>query len=184
MASTYYTRRGDDGTTGLLGEGRIAKNDARIEALGTIDEATAAIGVARAVCKSAEAAQFLLSIQRDLYNMMAEVAATRENAEKFRSITPEHVAWLETQTDIVGQMVEMPREFIVPGDSPAGAALDFARTIVRRAERRLVELHQRGDLSNPELLRYANRLSSFCYVLELLENKHAGVTGVTLAKSV
>lgn len=183
MTSRFYTGRGDDGSTGLLGKGRVSKADPRIETLGAIDETTAALGVARAVCRSVEAAQLLVSIQRDLYNLMAEVAATEENVEKFRSIRAEHVAWLERHTDQISQMVELPREFIVPGDTPAGAALDVARTVVRRAERRLVRLSEQQLLSNPAILQYMNRLSSFCYVLELLENQLAGNTDLTQAKA-
>jgi cob(I)alamin adenosyltransferase len=173
MPSSFYTSRGDDGSTGLLGEGRVSKADSRIEALGTVDEATAALGVARATCQSSE---------RDCYGVMAEVAANAENAEKFRTIDQIRVAWLEEQTDRLSQIVQIPRDFILPGDSQAGASLDMARAIVRRAERRLVELSEGGLISNPELLRYMNRLSSFCFLLELYENQLAGSQFPTLAK--
>jgi cob(I)alamin adenosyltransferase len=182
MPSSFYTSRGDDGSTGLLGEGRVSKADSRIEALGTVDEATAALGVARATCQSSESAAWLLQIQRDCYGVMAEVAANAENAEKFRTIDQIRVAWLEEQTDRLSQIVQIPRDFILPGDSQAGASLDMARAIVRRAERRLVELSEGGLISNPELLRYMNRLSSFCFLLELYENQLAGSQFPTLAK--
>jgi len=182
MPTKLYTRLGDDGTTGLLGEGRISKADARIEALGTVDEVSAALGLARAVCQSPEAAECLVHIQRDLYAMMGEIAATPENAQKFRAVGPEQVKWLEAQTDYLGKVVEIPREFIIPGDSQAGAALDVARTIVRRAERRLVNLSEEGLLNNADILRYVNRLSSFCFILELHETKISGGQNLTLAK--
>ncbi len=182
MPTNFYTRMGDDGTTGLLGEGRVSKSDTRIEALGAVDEVTAALGVARAICASAEAAECLVHIQRDLYGLMGEVAATPENIARFRVISSEQVSWLEAQTDYLGKVVELPREFIVPGDSLAGAALDLARTVTRRAERRLVALAQEERLDNPDVLRYMNRLSSFCFVLELHENKLAGNQNTTLAK--
>jgi cob(I)alamin adenosyltransferase len=182
MPTNFYTRSGDDGMTGLLGEGRISKADARIEALGAVDEVTAALGMARAVCRSAEAAECLVRIQRDLYGLMSEVAATPENAEKFRSISSEQINWLEAQTDYLSKLVEVPREFIVPGDSLAGAALDVARTIARRAERRLVALYELGLIMNPDVLPYMNRLSSFCFALELFENKLSGDQPITLAK--
>ncbi|MBI4929011.1 MAG: cob(I)yrinic acid a,c-diamide adenosyltransferase [Anaerolineae bacterium] len=182
MASNFYTRRGDKGTTGLLGEGRISKSDLRIDALGTVDEVTAALGMARATCQSQEAKETLVVIQRDLYNLMAEVAATPENAAKFRGINEQRVAWLEERTDWLAGQVELPREFIVPGDSQAGAAIDLARAITRRSERRLVELTEDGGLNNEEVLRYMNRLSSFCFVLELFENQIAGTSKPTLAK--
>ena len=179
---SFYTSRGDDGTTNLLGEGRVAKYHARLEAVGTLDESTAALGLARAQCLDPRSAPILLETQRDLYRLMAEVAATPENAEKFHFIDEVRVAWLEEQTDALSRLVEMPKEFIVPGDSAAGAALSLARAIIRRAERRVVELFDLNELSNPDLQRYLNRLSSLCFVLELLENKAAGHK-TTLAKS-
>jgi cob(I)alamin adenosyltransferase len=182
MSGSFFTRGGDDGFTGLLGEGRVAKEDLRIEALGAVDEAGAALGLARAHARTEQAAQALLQAQRDLYGLMAEVAATPENAARFRSITAERVAWLEAQTDAVSAVVEIPREFIVPGDTVVGAYFDLARTVVRRAERRVADLLHRGDLANPQLLQYLNRLSSLCFVLELLENAAAGNAKISLAK--
>ncbi|HEX2991570.1 MAG TPA: cob(I)yrinic acid a,c-diamide adenosyltransferase [Anaerolineales bacterium] len=179
---SFYTSKGDDGTTNLLGEGRVAKYHARIEAVGTLDESTAALGLARAQCLDPLSAPILLETQRDLYKLMAEVAATPENAEKFHFIDESRVAWLEQRTDELSGIVEMPKEFILPGDSLAGAALSLARAIIRRAERRVVELFDLNELSNPDLQRYLNRLSSLCFVLELLENKAAGHK-TTLAKS-
>ena len=178
---SFYTTKGDDGTTNLLGEGRVTKYHARIEAVGTLDESTAALGLARAQCRDPHTAPILLAAQRDLYKLMAEVAATPENAESFHFIDVARVAWLEGQTDACSALVDMPKEFILPGDSLAGAALSLARTIVRRAERRVVELFDAGEVRNPNLQRYLNRLSSLCFVLELLENKAAG-NPTTLAK--
>ncbi len=182
MPDSFYTLTGDEGYTGLLGQGRIAKEDPRIEALGAVDEANAALGVARAQARSPEAAALLLMIQRDLYGLMGELAATPENAERFRVIDAQKVTWLETQVDTLSHMVEVPREFIVPGDTLASAYFDLARTVVRRAERRVADLLHRAELTNPQLLRYLNRLSSFCFVLELRENQIAGNTNITLAK--
>ena len=178
----FYTRTGDDGTTGLLGEGRVRKDSPRLEAVGNLDEANAALGMARAACKVSLSQQIILKAQRDLYGLMAEVAATPENAPRFRTIGAECVAWLEDQIASVGMKVEPTNEFIVPGDTLAGAALDVARTIVRRAERRVISLHLDGKLENPELLRYLNRLSSLCFALELLENQEDGDGKLTLAK--
>lgn len=176
-----YTRKGDDGTTGLLGEDRVSKDHPRIEALGALDEASAALGLARASCLAHQTPPILREIQRDLYKLMAEVAATPENADKFKGIDAGRVAWLEEQADSVHNMVGMPREFILPGDTPSGAALSLARAIIRRAERRVTELFTMEELSNPELLRYLNRLSSLCFALELLENQTAG-RSTSLAK--
>jgi cob(I)alamin adenosyltransferase len=178
----FYTRTGDDGTTGLLGEGRVPKSHPRTEAVGTVDEATAALGLARALCQTQETAELLLKIQRDLYALMAEIAATPPSAARFRAIDSQSVAWLEAQTDRLAPQVNMPSEFILPGDSAAGAALSLARTVVRRAERRVVQLVHDQELDNRELMRYLNRLSSLCFVLELWENQAAGAANPTLAK--
>jgi len=178
---TFYTSKGDDGMTNLLGEGRVAKYHARIEAVGTLDESTAALGLARAQSADPRSSVILLHAQRDLYRLMAEVAATPENAQQFRFIDSARIAWLEEQTDALSKLVEMPKEFILPGDSLAGAALSLARTMIRRAERRVVELFDSQEITNPDLQRYLNRLSSLCFVLELLENQVAG-NNTTLAK--
>jgi cob(I)alamin adenosyltransferase len=167
--SKFYTRAGDEGYTGLLGPGRIAKEDARLEAVGSVDEANAALAIVRSLARSPGAAGTILEIQRDLYGLMAEIAATPENAEKFRSVNAQRVAWLEAQVDELSAQVEAPKEFIVPGDTPEGAFVDLARAVVRRAERRAADLFHRGEIVNPDLLRYLNRLSSYCFLLELRE---------------
>lgn len=177
-----YTRSGDDGFTGLLGNTRVAKYHPRPEAVGTIDEASAALGAARAFCTVEKAKTVILAAQRDLYHIMAEVSATPENVERFRVIGEEKIEWLERQTDEITAQVEMPKEFIVPGDSQAGALLSVARTVIRRAERKVAELIHMGEVDNLELLRYLNRLSSLCFVLELLENQTSGKPNPTLAK--
>ena len=169
-----YTRTGDDGTTGLLGEDRVSKDHPRIEALGALDEASATLGMARASCLAPQTPPILREVQRDLYKLMAEVAATPENADKFKGFDAARVAWIEEQTDEIQSVVSIPKEFILPGDTPSGASLSLARAVVRRAERRVTELFQLKELANTELLRYLNRLSSLCFVLEILENKAAG----------
>ncbi len=172
--SPFYTQTGDEGQTGLLGKGRVNKFDLRIEALGAVDEATAALGLARASATAPQIGPIILEVQRDLYKLMSEVGATPENAEKFRYIDSVRVKWLEAQTDAIEAAIEIPKEFILPGESPASAALSMARTIVRRAERRVVELYHTGGLKNPALLAYLNRLSSLCFALELLETRQDG----------
>lgn len=176
-----YTRKGDDGTTGLLGEDRVSKNHPQIEALGVLDEASAALGLARASCQAHQTPPILREIQQDIYKLMTEIAATPENADKFGGIDASRVEWLEEQIEVVNNIVTMPKEFILPGDTQGGAALSLARTIVRRAERRVTELYSLKELGNKELQRYLNRLSSLCFVLELLENQRAG-RSTSLAK--
>jgi cob(I)alamin adenosyltransferase len=172
--SKFFTRSGDDGNTGLLGQGRYPKNHPRLEALGTLDETSAALGLARALSRVPESAALLVEVQRDLYTLMTEVAASPENSGRFPTLGQPRLDWLETQTEALSERVPVPREFILPGESPAGAAFSLARTIARRAERRVVELFERKELTNPLLLQYLNRLSSLCFALELVENQQAG----------
>lgn len=182
MSMPFYTRRGDDGTTGLLGAGRVSKDDLRVEAFGTVDEAGAFLGLARSLSRAPETNSLLLQVQRDLYGLMGELAATPENAARFRVIDSQRVAWLEAQVDTLTALVNVPKEFIIPGDRAEGAALSVARTVVRRAERRVVSLFQQGGFENQDLLRYLNRLSSLCFLLELRENQFAGNDQISLAK--
>lgn len=179
----FYTTSGDDGYTGLLGDSRVPKYHPRPEAVGTLDETSAALGAARAFSQSKQSRSILIETQRDLYHLMAEVSATPENAARFRKIDRAKITWLEKQIDRIAAQVTLPEEFIVPGDSQAGALLALARTVTRRAERRIAELFHSGEIENPELLRYLNRLSSLCFVLELLENQEAGAQDLTLAKT-
>jgi cob(I)alamin adenosyltransferase len=180
--NSFYTRMGDDGYTGLLREGRIPKNHPIPEAMGSLDEASAALGVARVACQGDASAVIILSVQRDLYSIMAEIAASPEHAVQFRKLNAERLSWLEAQVDQISAQVTLPKDFIVPGDSPAGAALAVARTIVRRAERQVVGLVHTKVVENSELLRYLNRLSSLCFVLELFENQRWGKATPTLAR--
>lgn len=181
--SFFFTRNGDDGFTGLLGAGRVAKSDDRIEALGAIDEVTSVLGLARSLCKTRESANLLIRIQHDLYLLMAEVAATPDNAEHFRRIDAQRIVWLEEQIDQLQNVVNIPQEFIIPGDTPSAAALDLARTVTRRAERRVAKLWHEKQLGNQSILQYLNRLSSFCFILELYENQQSGFEQPTLAKN-
>jgi cob(I)alamin adenosyltransferase len=181
--TSFFTREGDEGFSGLLGKGRFPKFDLRFEGIGDIDEANSAIGLARALCVNPETKTTLLHIQRDLYHLMAEVAAPEENAEKFHLIDIQHITWLENQTETCAASVSLPEEFIVPGDTPSAAVLDLARTVTRRSERRLAELLQRGAIHNGDLLRYLNRLSSLLFVLELQESRDAGNQNPTIAKT-
>ena len=181
--SEFYSGRGDDGYTRLLGPGRVPKYDPRPEAYGTVDEAQAALGLARAAGGTTEGKRIVLALQRDLYTLMAELAAAGDEDSPFAgSVNAVAVARLEGWLADLESRVEAPTEFVVPGDSAAGAALHLARTVVRRAERRAARLADDGLLPNPHVLRYLNRLSSLLFVLALFEDQAAG--GVTLAKQV
>lgn len=180
--SKFFSGRGDDGTTSLLGDERVPKFHRRPEAYGAIDEASAALGLARSLSVDAASQRAAAQAQRDLYGLMSEVAATPDNAEKFRSVGPERVEWVESQIEYFGKRVALPQEFIIGGDTRAGAAFDMARTVVRRAERRVVKLFHDGDVENASLVAYLNRLSSLCFVLALWENVQGGVDQPSLAK--
>lgn len=180
--SEFFTRKGDDGYTLILGAGRVPKYDPRLMATGAIDEANAALGLARALSVAPQTAAIVTQVQRHLYALMSEVAADLETAPRFRQIGAEQVAQVEAWTGQVSGMVELQHEFILPGDTVAGAAMDVARTVVRRAERELAALIHKGEVENVELLRYLNRLSSLCFALEILENAAGGQVRSTLAK--
>jgi cob(I)alamin adenosyltransferase len=163
-----YTKRGDDGTTGLLYGGRISKADLAAEAYGTVDEAVAHLGAARAQAEGS-VAEDLLRIQRDLFVVGADLATNPDGRDKLEAgvslVSPEMVDRLEALIDESVERSPLPQEFIVPGANPTSAALDVARSTVRRAERRAVELRESGREVNPEVLRYLNRLSDLLFVL-------------------
>lgn len=161
-----YTRKGDDGTTGLLFGGRVAKNSTRIEVNGAVDEAQAALGVARAEAEpGSELDTLLVALERDLYVLMAEVATATANRHKLvpgtSLVTAEMVAALEVRIDELSERTTMPTEFVVPGANRRAAALDVARTLVRRAERTAV-----GDpIEGSFVTAYLNRLSDLVWTM-------------------
>jgi cob(I)alamin adenosyltransferase len=169
----FYTRLGDQGMTDLLGD-RVRKDDSKIELIGALDEATSSIGLARSVAASAENKEWLIEIQRDLYLIMAELAFTDELRPEAYTLKEERVDRLEALTDDLAARVDLPPQFILPGDTFPAATLDVARTIVRRAERIAVTLAGSGP-ANPEIVRYLNRLSSFLFIAARFEDAEAGV---------
>ncbi len=160
------TGTGDTGYTGLLGDQRVPKYDPRPEALGTVDEATSALGLARASTRDQKAQSIIYKMQQDLYLLMAELATPPENYEKmgFR-VTTEHVEALERTEEELKQEVEIPNKFVIPGDTLDGAALDLARAVIRRAERMAVKLLHEHVIENTEVVRYLNRLSDVVFIL-------------------
>jgi cob(I)alamin adenosyltransferase len=160
------TGTGDTGYTGLLGEQRVPKYDPRPDTFGTVDEATSALGLARAMTNDPKVKEIIYQIQQELYLLMGELATTPENYEKMGlSMTIEHVQRLEQVEEHLKREVEIPNKFIIPGDTPVGAALDLARTIIRRAERMAVKLLHDGVIQNDEVVRYLNRLSDLIFIL-------------------
>ena len=171
----FYTRLGDEGYTDLLG-GRVPKYDGRPDTYGTLDEATSVIGYARSMALSDRTKGLLIEVQRDLYVMMAELAFASDMRQGKWHITEEHVGRIERETDALEADVPLPPHFILPGDSPSGAILDVARAVVRRAERLAVKLAHDGEITNGEVLRYLNRLSSLLFILGRFEDRESGVT--------
>jgi cob(I)alamin adenosyltransferase len=160
------TGTGDSGYTGLLGEQRVPKDDPRMETLGTVDEATSALGLARATTSDSKVKEIIYQIQQELYLLMGELATPPEHyAHMGLRMTPEHVQRLEQIEEALKQAVDIPNKFIIPGDTPVGAALDLARTIIRRAERLAVGLWRAGTIENSEVIRYLNRLSDLVFIL-------------------
>jgi cob(I)alamin adenosyltransferase len=167
MPPRIYTKRGDDGTTGLLYGGRVRKDSWRIELNGVVDEAQAAIGVARAHTPvGSEVNDRLTTVARELYVLMAEVATVPDNRPKLQAgsslVTPDMVAALEVGIDDLLARFDMPSDFTVPGENSVAAALDLARTVVRRAER-LAVAEPIGDGSL--VVAYLNRLSDLLWAM-------------------
>ena len=169
---------GDDGTTGLLGGGRAPKDDVRIEAYGTVDEASSALGLARALATNPRTREICEEIQRGLYRAGAELATNPEEPGKFGRIQTADVERLEALTAELEELAPIGRDFVLPGATPAGGALDLARTIVRRAERRTIELERSAPDIGHELLRWLNRLSLALFVLARYEEVQAGTSAL------
>jgi cob(I)alamin adenosyltransferase len=160
------TRTGDEGYTDLLGNRRVPKYHRRPEAFGTIDEATSALGLARAHAQQQSLKDRIYRLQNDLYVLMAELATPPENYEKVDfKIKAEDVERLDAESEQLKTEVEIAKTFIVPGATVTGAALDLARTIVRRGERFVARLYHEGDITNPDALRYLNRLSDLLFIM-------------------
>lgn len=166
-----YTRGGDKGQTSLLGGARVPKDSLRIEVYGTLDEATSAMGLARATTRHDDLCREIIQLQGELIGVMAELAAPAEGAPaSVPRVQPAQVAALERCIDRHEAERIPSNQFVRPGGSPAAAALDLARTFVRRAERRLVSL-AREEAVNEELVRYLNRLSDLLYVMARVDEQ-------------
>jgi cob(I)alamin adenosyltransferase len=166
-----YTRTGDDGTTGLLYSGRVRKDDVGPEAYGDVDEAVSALGLARATTEAgSELHELLVRIQRELFVVGAELATAPENRPKLKPetslVTAEMVSRLEPIIDDVTARFDPPQEFVLPGQTARAAALDFARTVIRRAERASVAAARAGWLgTDSQVVPYLNRVADLVYTL-------------------
>jgi len=174
-----YTRTGDDGTTGLGGGQRVPKDSARIEAYGTVDELSSAIGVALALGLEAKLASTLLRVQNDLFNAGSDLCILEEDKVKrpVPGIEERHVAALETLMDELSEELAPLANFILPGGVPGAAQLHVARTVCRRAERLVIRL-AREEPVGPYVVRYLNRLSDALFVMARYENLKRGASDV------
>ena len=170
------TKAGDDGTTGLLLGGRVSKADARTEAYGTVDEAVSAFGLARALTDESRIRTIIEELQRHLFTVAAELATDAahlgELATRFGVVTEAMTAELETHLETLRAETELPREFVIAGDTPESAAMDVARSVVRRAERRAVALQEANITRNPEIVRFLNRTSDLAFVIARYLDRH------------
>jgi cob(I)alamin adenosyltransferase len=165
-----YTRTGDDGSTGLFHGGRVGKDSAGPRAYGAVDEAVSALGLARAeVDRGSELDELLIRLERELFVAGAELATDPDRRAKLEPevsrVTPEMVSALEPVIDDVTARCEAPREFVLPGENRVAAALDVARTVVRRAERESVAAAHDGWLGESHVVPYLNRLADLVYTL-------------------
>ena len=171
-----FNKKGDKGETSLLYGTRVAKCDDRCEVYGTIDEAVSMLGLAKIFCRP-EVKDIVSSLQRDLFIIGAEMATPEEHYQQMVArgnvITPGMVQRLEDLINDFEDKIDMPREFIIPGACVSSAALDVARAMVRRAERRAVTFGQTGKPTNEEILKYLNRLADLIFTLARYEEKPA-----------
>jgi cob(I)alamin adenosyltransferase len=175
-----YTRRGDAGETDLLGGGRVAKDDRRVQAYGDVDELNAGLGAAAAASPHADLRELVRGIQAALFSLGAELASPdgrRRERAAIPGIGEGDVEALEKRIDALASELAPLRRFILPGGTAAAAAFHVARTVCRRAERSAVALHRAEPLS-PVVLRYLNRLSDLLFVLARVENRRAGIPDI------
>ena len=192
--SAVATGKGDDGTTGLLYGGRITKDDARAEAYGTIDEAVACLGLARAEVIAMDAtgrlpealrhfAELILNLQRQLFVAGAELATNPDAWDRLRDgqtrVDEPMLIELEAALATAEASVQMPREFIVPGESRLSAAIESSRTVVRRAERRVISLDRERLVPGAWLMPYLNRLADLLWVMARLAEQAEGAPATT-----
>jgi cob(I)alamin adenosyltransferase len=165
-----YTRKGDDGTTGLWYGGRVPKASGRPEAYGAVDEAASALGLCRAAAEpGSELYDDILRIQGEMFVAGAELATAPEAEDRLEAgvsrVTGEMVDRLEADIDRYMERVDLPPKFVIPGGTELSARLDIARASIRRAERRVSELSQSGELADDTVLRYLNRASDAVYAM-------------------
>jgi cob(I)alamin adenosyltransferase len=168
-----FSTRGDGGETSLLGGQRVPKYDARPETYGTLDEASSALGVARASTKNQHIKDIILSVQKDLLTMGAELSSQPEDISKLtHRIGEGDVRRLEKIIDELQNTITLKNEFIYPGETPVSAQIDVGRTITRRAERKAARLKDDGLIRNADIHKYLNRLADMLFVLARYEEQN------------
>jgi cob(I)alamin adenosyltransferase len=169
------TMRGDGGETGLAGGIRVSKSHSRVEAYGTIDELISTMGFARAICADEEIQILTKAIQKELFAVGSAIATPPESRKKPPEVTDELVDALTAQVHRIEGIEGILGDWSIPGEHPASAAYDVARTVCRRAERLAVSLPQQGITVQPNVLRYLNRLSDLLWLIGRLLELRAGV---------
>jgi cob(I)alamin adenosyltransferase len=168
-AVKIYTRKGDDGTTSLWYGGRVLKSDARTEAYGSLDEAASALGVARALASEERVRGDLLHLQDDLFVAGAELATAPDARARLEPgvscLREDMVTWLEEAIDSYMGEVDLPPKFVIPGGTQLSAQLDVARSVLRRAERRIVALDRSEGLDDSVVIKYVNRASDLLFAM-------------------
>jgi len=165
-----FSKKGDRGFTSLIGGQRILKSSPRPETYGTLDEAASALGLAKASASKEKTREIISRIQKDLLVLGAELATAPEDRERFpRRIAAENADFLERLIAELQEKIEIQKEFILPGETLSGAAMDLSRAIIRRAERKAVGLFQEKIIDNGEILRFLNRLADLLFVLARFE---------------
>ena len=165
---------GDDGKTNYLGKGRIPKYDLRIETLGTIDEADACCGVIRAICKDPKIKTIMAGVMTRLHIAMGEVSSSIEAVVKIPQLTEADINWLEGEITKLQKDVQVPNGFILAGDTNCSALINQARTVIRRAERRVAQLIKTKLIRPGSLLKFLNRLGTLCFHLQVWEIQSNG----------
>ena len=174
-----YTKKGDDGSTGLLYGGRVSKDDIRTDVYGTIDETVSALGVARAGGLVERVEDIVIRLQREMFVAGAHLATAESNQPKLKAgvsrVTPDMTEQAERDVDQLTAEHPLPQEFILPGETLGSAGLDLARSTIRRAERRAVTMDREGIMPDPEILRWLNRVSDLLFVLARYQEAASGV---------
>lgn len=174
---SIVTKTGDEGETALMYGRRVPKSDSRVDAYGCVDELNAALGLARSICEDKFVSEQIFTAQKHLIAVMGELATLPQDRQRY--VTDGFQLTSATMVDQIGGVIVdlekdkslYPKDWVIPGGTAVSASLDFARTTCRRAERRVTELEDK----NPEILRYLNRLSDFCWVLARYAEKQSAV---------